>query len=130
MVILDHHKTALDSLPKDGEGPENLRCVVDMNRSGATISYDYFEEKLSSGGTDAKAFPTSLVPGSDAQQVKTLFKYIEDADLWRWVLADSKAFSSGLNDMGIEFNAVANMRVFDQVSESSICLSEPQRPLK
>lgn len=120
MVILDHHKTALDSLPQNGEGPQNLHCVVDMNRSGATISYDYFEEKLLSSRTAVNSFPrsserTSLVPGTNSQQIKSLFKYIEDADLWRWVLTDSKAFSSGLNDMGIEFSTSANARIFDQV---------------
>lgn len=101
-----------------------------MNRSGATISYEHFEEKLLSRRTGVKGFPlsserTDLVPVTHSQQVKSLFKYIEDADLWRWVLTDSKAFSSGLNDMGIEFSALANARVFDQLldlnAEELIC---------
>ncbi|CAM6122927.1 unnamed protein product [Calypogeia fissa] len=119
VVILDHHKTALDSLPQNGEGPQNLHCVLDMNRSGATISYDYFEEKLLSSRTDVKGFPrysarASLVP-TNTDQIKSLFRYIEDADLWRWVLPDSKAFSSGLSDMSIELSALANPKVFGEL---------------
>lgn len=40
-------------------------------------SYDYFEPQ-----------------GLTAEQ-QQLFKYIEDADLWRWQLPDSKAFTAG-----------------------------------
>jgi oligoribonuclease NrnB/cAMP/cGMP phosphodiesterase (DHH superfamily) len=120
VVILDHHKTAFESLPQNGQGPGNLHCVLDMNRSGATISYDYFERKLlserNSKGPPLSSEQISLVPGSNSERVKGLFKYIEDADLWKWNLSDSKAFSSGLSDMCIEFSAVANQQVFDQAS--------------
>ncbi|GJU15195.1 hypothetical protein Tco_1143161 [Tanacetum coccineum] len=46
---------------------------------------------------------------------RKLFEYIEDADLWRWRLHNSKAFSSGLKDMNIEFNEMFNPSIFQQL---------------
>ena len=43
VVVLDHHKTAQDSLVGRSDLPENLDVTIDMNRSGATISRDYFQ---------------------------------------------------------------------------------------
>lgn len=45
VVLLDHHKSAaetLDELRAASSWPHNLEVVIDMNRSGATISWDYF----------------------------------------------------------------------------------------
>ena len=44
-----------------------------------------------------------------------LFAYIEDADLWRWRLPDSKAFHAGFTSLGMEWDANANPAVFDQL---------------
>ncbi|KAM1098717.1 hypothetical protein COP2_016354 [Malus domestica] len=63
VVVLDHHKSAIGT-PIGG----NVAGVVDMNRCGATIA----------------------------------FEYIEDGDLWRWKLPNSKAFSSGLKDLNLQ----------------------------
>lgn len=125
VIVLDHHKTALESLPGKGEGPPNLECLLDMNRSGATISYDYFRDRLlkyrldsslstpePSGTCPAKG----LIPDTDKGRIEKLFQYVEDGDLWRWRLPDSKAFSSGLSDLGIDFSAKMNPGVFDRVS--------------
>lgn len=112
VVVLDHHKTALETLPPMGTGPANLHVELDMTRSGATIAYDYFLQKL-----QAQSSPRNLVEGDKITRVETLFKYIEDADLWTWALPDSKAFSSGLSDSVIEYSVQENSSVFDQVHE-------------
>lgn len=112
VVVLDHHKTALETLPPSGTGPANLHVELDMTRSGATIAYDYFLQKL-----QAQSSPRNLVEGDKITHVETLFKYIEDADLWTWALPDSKAFSSGLSDSVIEYSVQKNSSVFDQVHE-------------
>lgn len=60
-----------------------------------------------------------------------LFRYIEDADLWRWRLPDSKAFHAGLMNLGLEFDANKNPRVFDmllaQTPEALIARSVARR---
>ncbi len=47
--------------------------------------------------------------------MQELFAYIEDADLWRWRLPDSKCFHAGFTSMGMEWDANVNSKVFDQL---------------
>jgi nanoRNase/pAp phosphatase (c-di-AMP/oligoRNAs hydrolase) len=42
VIVLDHHKTAHESLCGRDDLPDNLEINIDMNRSGATIARDYF----------------------------------------------------------------------------------------
>ncbi|KAI7740905.1 hypothetical protein M8C21_027222 [Ambrosia artemisiifolia] len=122
VIILDHHKTAVKML-EDGEfGSENVAKVIDMGRSGATIAYDYFKEKIS-----------ALANGNNTsgllkfEQSRRLFEYIEDADLWRWRLHNSKAFSSGLKDLNLEFSVTLNPLLFQQVINQGVnSLSQKQ----
>ncbi|XP_022855420.1 uncharacterized protein LOC111376683 isoform X2 [Olea europaea var. sylvestris] len=114
IVVLDHHKTALEMLGSGASVSGNVINVIDMKRSGATIAYDYFKEKLLHGDINS---------GKDGNQegvqvfdrVRRLFEYIEDSDLWRWHLPNSKAFSSGLKDLNLEFNARLNPSLFQQL---------------
>ena len=110
VVVLDHHKTALETLPPNGTGPPNLQILLDMKRSGATIAYDFFLQRLQAQSPSQSLFHDDEVP-----RLETLFKYIQDADLWTWALPDSKPFSSGLSDSGIEYSVAENAEVFDQV---------------
>lgn len=68
VIVLDHHASAEKAL---AEIPEDSKVFV-MNQSGATMSWNFFH------GT-----PCPL-----------LFRYIEDRDIWRWILKDSRAFSA------------------------------------
>lgn len=106
VVVLDHHKTALETFKL--ETSVNVTKVIDMDRSGATIAFDFFKDKLlalADYGQTIRKF----------EHVRPLFNYIEDADLWKWNLRNSKAFSSGLKDLNIEFNANLNPSLFQQL---------------
>ena len=49
VTLLDHHKTAVelvDELKKENMIPTNFEYILDMSRSGATVTYDYFSEQL------------------------------------------------------------------------------------
>lgn len=94
---------------------ENLIKVIDMGRSGATIAYDYFKEKLINGGDNNRAADGNALKIGEFDRVRRLFEYIEDRDLWRWKLPDSKAFSSGLDDRNIEYDVNLNPSLFQQV---------------
>lgn len=65
IVILDHHKTALpiQFLPN---------TLIDMNKSGAVLSWEYFH-------------PSKTPP--------LFIRYIEDRDLWKWKLSMSEEFN-------------------------------------
>ncbi|KAL2553494.1 hypothetical protein Fot_07113 [Forsythia ovata] len=114
IVVLDHHKTALEMLGSGTSISGNVIKVIDMKRSGATIAYDYFKEKLLHGvvSSDKDGYQKGL---QKFDRVRRLFEYIEDGDLWRWHLPNSKAFSSGLKDLNLEFNARLNPSFFEQL---------------
>lgn len=84
---------------------ENIIKVIDVGKSGATLAFDYFKERV---GDD------KLI--REFQRVRKLFDYIEDGDLWNWRLPNSKAFSGGLKDLNIEFNLQLNPSLFEQVN--------------
>jgi len=76
ILVLDHHKTAqanLDGLPF---------ALFDMNRSGAGLAWDELH-----GG---KARPA-------------IVDYVEDRDLWRWRLRDSREINAWIQCVPFEF---------------------------
>ncbi|XP_009621556.2 uncharacterized protein [Nicotiana tomentosiformis] len=136
VVVLDHHKTARELLGGGTYVSENLIKVIDMGRSGATIAYDYFKEKLINGGDNNRAADGNALKIGEFDRVRRLFEYIEDRDLWRWKLPDSKAFSSGLDDRNIEYDVNFNPSLFQQllaldlksvIEQGKISLSHKQK---
>ena len=75
--VYDHHKTAEADL-RDLTG---ARVVFDMNRSGAGIAWDEFTD-------DKEMLWLGVRP--------RLISYVEDRDLWRWALPDSREVSEYL----------------------------------
>lgn len=72
LVVIDHHTTAKDNL-------EGLSyCVFDMNHSGAVLTWKYF-------------WPEITVP--------ELLLYVEDRDLWKFELEDSREISAYLHTL-------------------------------
>jgi hypothetical protein len=49
------------------------------------------------------------------RSLQELFAYIEDADLWRWRLPDSRCFHAAFGALGLELDANANPAIFDQL---------------
>ncbi|ONI09495.1 hypothetical protein PRUPE_5G241200 [Prunus persica] len=105
VVVLDHHKTALETT-RIGE---NVTGVLDMNRSGATIAFDYFKSKI-----DGDSGNKNEAVVAQFDRVRRLFEYVEDGDLWRWSLPNSKAFSSGLKDLNFQYDVGLNPSLFQQ----------------
>lgn len=100
VLILDHHKSAmldLEGFPCpivvngghlwedhltdvvsggiDGTDPKLPRVLFDMDRSGAMITWDFF-------------FPNEVAP--------IFIKYVQDRDLWKFTLLNSREFTAGL----------------------------------
>ena len=75
LSLLDHHKSAAAQWV-DAAPIANARVVFDMERSGAQMAWDHFH------------------PGVPRP---ALIDYIGDRDLWRFALADTKAFCAGLS---------------------------------
>lgn len=74
VVVIDHHKTALERL----EGLDD--CHFDMNHSGAVLAWSYFH-------------PEKKVP--------ELFWYLEDRDLWKHEMPDTREINAAVKALGI-----------------------------
>lgn len=81
IVILDHHKTAESDLV---DLPSNVQVFFDMNKSGGRLAWEYFH-------------PDEPIP--------SLVKYVEDRDLWRFKLPQTKAISAYLFSQPYDFEA-------------------------
>lgn len=120
--LLDHHQTALtdlDKLKSDGKYPKNLVAVMDMNRSGAVIALDHFsilaliEAQLRrDGGGEAKC--------DTFVGLQRKIALVEDNDLWRHKLENSKAFYTGLGEMKIDYSHETNPGVFQQLLDLDV----------
>jgi len=87
LVVCDHHKTAEAALagfmPAMEAAGHTVHVDFDMKRSGAGVTWGYFH-----------APPPPL-----------LVRYIEDRDLWRWVLPHSKAINAYLGTLPHDLEA-------------------------
>ena len=102
IVMLDHHKSAATQWK--GIAPmANVEILFDMDRSGAQIAWDYF------------------YPGSDRP---ALIDHIGDRDLWRFAMADTKAFCAGLSLVPTRFESwqLAAAHPADLISKGRIVL--------
>ena len=98
VIILDHHKTAkanlaeFDTLPEDyttydekyGNLVPGVFVRFDMEKSGAMLSWEYFNPDL---------------------EVPNLIKYVQDRDLWRHKLEGTREFNAYLRSFGFSFEA-------------------------
>jgi uncharacterized protein len=71
VTVLDHHKSAFENVG------DMKCCTFDMNRSGAMMSWDFFNSK------------SATKP--------MLLNYIQDCDLWQWKYPFSKEVTSCLS---------------------------------
>lgn len=77
-VVIDHHKTAQEDLAGVPD------CIFDMNRSGAALAWEYFH------------------PGT---KVPEMIAYIEDSDLWRFALPESREVRAAMKTFPFDFSA-------------------------
>jgi len=82
--IIDHHKSAVEDLV---DLPDNVICIFDMEKSGATLTWETFF------GIDC---PLPL-------------QYIADRDLWKFALPCSREFNAAIFSYSYDF------RVWDQL---------------
>lgn len=86
LTVIDHHKTAREAL-------QGLPfAIFDMEKSGAVLTYEYFREEY------IKEHPGRVNPDAFGVfgPVPDLLLYIQDRDLWKWELPQSREFSAGL----------------------------------
>ncbi len=78
LLVIDHHKTAEEAL----KGLDF--CIFDMNYSGAMLTWDYLHKPL------------------NVEKVPELIRYIQDRDLWKWEMEQSREVSAALASYPME----------------------------
>lgn len=99
VMLIDHHKTArelLDTMEAAGVYPRNLNAAVHQDRSGCALARDHYRPTLDIN-------------------LDALFLYVEDNDLWRHALPDSKAFTAGLGAFRLEYDFGAHPEAFESL---------------
>ncbi len=89
IVILDHHISAYRNIESIENRPENVFTVFDMNKAGCMITWEYFNRQLT---------------------VPWFISYIQDRDLWKWELPNSKNINTALfEEKHITFNGLTHL---------------------
>ncbi|MBF0240258.1 MAG: phosphoesterase, partial [SAR324 cluster bacterium] len=83
VILVDHHVSALKDLEGLEQEHANLSTTFDMNRSGAVLSWNFFQ----------KSSPPELL------------RYIQDKDLWLWELPKSREINTALRSYPMTFDA-------------------------
>jgi hypothetical protein len=95
LVILDHHKSAREELG-------DLEFAhFDMNRSGAMLGWEY-------------CHPDREPPA--------LIRYVQDRDLWRFELPNSREVTSALSSYPLDFATWSSLNVDDLAREGTAIL--------
>ncbi len=81
LIVLDHHKTAQEDLEGLAEEADQIygskvTVVFDMMKSGARLAWEHFHP--------------------DRHHAPALVCYVEDRDLWRWSLPESKEINAAI----------------------------------
>ena len=105
----DHHKSASEQWSGIEPFP-NVEILFDMDRSGAQMVWDYFN-------------PRSVRP--------PMIDHIGDRDLWRFALADTKAFCAGLSLTPTSFESwqLAATHPADLIDKGRTVLEVQQRQI-
>jgi len=104
LVVLDHHESAMQNL----EGLEFAH--FDMSKSGAVLAWEYFAQVVF-GEADTPA-------DMEATYVPEILLYIQDRDIWKFELPDSKEVSEYLRAV-INWDGVVddNLMTLDNIDE-------------
>lgn len=108
VVVLDHHVTARDRLLAEGAFIDELEADghalhFDLGHSGAVLAWNYFRPN---------------------EEVPDLLRYVEDQDLWNWVLPNSDAVNAAIASYPREFE------VWDRLARGPIeALVEEGKPI-
>jgi len=122
LVVLDHHKSAADEL-KDLDF-----CFFDMDHSGAWLAWQYatwirdiksgvllsFGDEPSSIGSAAESFvewmkrvvyETGYMPEEYGHPSPLLVRVVQDRDLWRWKLPNSREVNAAIRSFPMTFQS-------------------------
>jgi len=104
--VIDHHKTAEEPLMAfDAQKTNELSGVLfSLTRSGAVLTWDFFGD-------------------IHGLQAPPILQYVQDRDLWKFELPDSKAVNAYIATLPEEFEAWDNFNVDEAVRQGNAILA-------
>ncbi|GFP86852.1 hypothetical protein PHJA_000829000 [Phtheirospermum japonicum] len=114
VILFDHRKSVLSRVSTGEDSDTNLTFYVNTETSSSTATYKYFAAKLLETGFDIDDRLT-LLNHEDRERVGIILKYIEDGDLRRWSLPDTKEFNIGLKEWRSKLNCITNSYLYEQL---------------
>lgn len=91
LFVIDHHKTA----EKELEGLDY--AIFDMSQSGAMMAWKILHPE------DGAMSCVNELLSQDDRVVPVLIQYVQDRDLWKWKLANSREVSAALASYPMDF---------------------------
>uniref|UniRef100_A0ACD5WAY8 Uncharacterized protein n=1 Tax=Avena sativa TaxID=4498 RepID=A0ACD5WAY8_AVESA len=119
VVAFDHRKSTLARMPHLGRCTTNLDLRIDTAKSSARAAFNYFSEELARANPDSEMCE-NLLEKEDEERVLNVVKYIEDADLRRWQLPNSREFHAALREERAKLNCLTNPLVFEQLVQLDV----------
>ncbi|KAJ8768933.1 hypothetical protein K2173_023928 [Erythroxylum novogranatense] len=114
VIGFDHRKSTLKMFSSIEDLPEKVKFFVDVERSSSNVVYEHFTSKLvnlKSGSRKAD----QLLDLKNRDSVEMVLKYIEDVDLRRWSLPDTRAFNVGLSEKRTTLNCITNPHFYGEL---------------
>ena len=110
IFILDHHQSAADDLTNL---PNNVKTYFDMKKSGAVLAWEHYH-------------PCTETP--------ILLRYIQDSDLWKFELENTKEIIACLSSYPYDFtlweNFIANINTEKMREEGEAILRKQNQDIK
>lgn len=102
LIMIDHHAAACADIMRIIEDRNllNVSLLFNNNHSGAFLAWEYFVHSA------AIAYEDCHVP--------PIVKYVEDSDLWKFELVNTKAYCMALSGMSMDiatYHKVCNMNI-------------------
>lgn len=94
VVLIDHHKTAIEDLAPLIES-RRIEALVNLEKSGATLAWEWFH-------------------GHSEQRMPQLLRHIEDRDLWRFALNGTREIQANV------FSYPYDFAVWDRLMEQPV----------
>ncbi|KAF8664799.1 hypothetical protein HU200_054523 [Digitaria exilis] len=119
VIAFDHRQSTLARIPKLGQCPSNVELHIDTLKSSVRSVFDYFSKKLPGSKSDSRICE-HLFDQEDEERVSNVLEYIDDSDLRRWQLPNTKEFQTALRDERAKLNCVTNPHVFEQLLQLDV----------
>lgn len=119
VILIDHHKTAIENLAGLQVTYHNFFAYTDINRSGAMLAWDYLHNR--------RVIESEVVtekPGSDYYDAPPLLlDYIQDRDLWTFKFPLTRAISASVFSYEYTFENWDKLMSSDQVDLTKISVA-------